>query len=540
MDNLLSKYKNYFPDISQLYDYQIKVIELLNQDKNTLAIIPTGGGKSLLYQLKALDFKGVTLVISPLMALMEEQVNELNSRGIKALALNSSLSFIKQREILKNLKKEDYKLIYISAERLNNPFFRSNIISSEIQISLLVVDEAHCISQWGNSFRPDYSQIPSFIEFLKTKDINPLLLCLTATLSIPARNDISQEFKIQKSNIYVSQSIIRDNLILNFLKVDNEKQKEVYLREFLKNVKSKKTIGYLYSKKKCENYANLFKDDFKTSFFHSLVETDNKQEVYNNFLSGKNDFLFATTAFGMGINIPNIESIIHLQIPHSIEEYYQHVGRGWRRKDIVKNCNCLVLWSDKNFNVREKELNAERYSVEKVQMAYKSLLGSAKIKSVGQIVNKSKDTFLSGSEYNLQLLRYKLEKYNVIQCVGELNGTPCTIEMKRDTPFWQNITFQAENGIDSFSYVCKSMGISFSEISEHLFEQDLKNNIKKIPASKRDIYFQVNTLELVEEVAEKIADEINKNVDFRIKQLHELKELFLSDNPTKMLKEALN
>lgn len=539
MDNLLLNYKKYFPDIDQLYDYQIKVLELLNSNKNTLAIIPTGGGKSLLYQLKALDFEGLTLVISPLIALMEEQVNELNNRGIKALALNSSLSFIKQREILRSFKKQDYKLIYISAERLNNPFFRASIISAKIQISMLVVDEAHCISQWGKSFRPDYSQIPSFIQFLKSNDINPLLLCLTATLSIPARNDILKEFKIQQSNIYVSQSVIRDNLKLNFLKVDKENEKELHLKSFLQKEKPQKIIAYLYSKKKCEKYAKLFENEYITDYYHSLIDNQIKQNSYYNFLTDKTNFLFATTAFGMGINIPNIDSIIHIQIPHSIEEYYQQVGRGWRRKDIIKNCDCLVLWSEKNFSVREKELKAEKYSIEKVQMAYKSLLGSAKIKSVGQLVNKSKDTFLSGSEFNLQLLRFKLEKYNIIECVGELNGTPCSIEMKRITPFWQNIVAFAEDGIDSFSYVSKVANISFAEICNHLFEQDLLNNIKKISAIKRDIYFQVNVLELDDSVAQLIVQEINDNVDYRIEQLHELKKLFLSQNPSEILKNAL-
>ncbi|MGI4815661.1 MAG: DEAD/DEAH box helicase, partial [Janthinobacterium lividum] len=207
METLLQKYRSNFPDIHNLYEYQLQVLDRLNKRNNTLAVIPTGGGKSLIYQLMALELEGITLVISPLLALMEEQVNELNEkRSIPALALNSTISFDEQRNILRNLD-DTYRLIYISPERLQNPFFKASLIASGVKVSMVVVDEAHCISQWGSSFRPDYGQINGFVKFLNGNSQHPFLLCLTATLSDSARKDIATEFLIKEENIVVKDVI---------------------------------------------------------------------------------------------------------------------------------------------------------------------------------------------------------------------------------------------------------------------------------------------------------------------------------------------
>jgi ATP-dependent DNA helicase RecQ len=194
MNKLLQKHKVHFSDISSLYEYQEEVLECLSNWKDTLAIIPTGGGKSLIYQMFALELSGITIVIQPLLALMKEQVKELNEiRQIPALALNSSLSFIEQRETLRKLSSTNYKLIYMSPERLQNSFFRAALLASGVKISMIVIDEAHCISQWGSSFRPDYGQINKFKTFLQANNHTPITLCLTATLSKPARQDIASD-----------------------------------------------------------------------------------------------------------------------------------------------------------------------------------------------------------------------------------------------------------------------------------------------------------------------------------------------------------
>jgi len=536
---LLKKYKNHFPDISTLYDYQVEVLEKLYSGNNTLAIIPTGGGKSLIYQIMALDLEGITLVIQPLIALMNEQVNELNKvRHISALALNSHLSFEEQRKILRGLKKDDYKLIYLSPERLQNPFFRAALLASGIKISMIVVDEAHCISQWGNSFRPDYGQINSFIEFLKTKEHAPIVLCLTATLSQLAREDIAAGFNVEQDNI-VKKDIIRTNLKLHFEEVEHEDDKSEVLKEFLAEYQPQKIIAYLYSRPKCEEYADEFRAIYKADFFHGGVESEEQNNVYYNFLHNKLDILFATTAFGMGINIPDIDCVAHLQIPNSVEEYYQQVGRGWRKKTESKICQCVAIWSEVNFDRRIKEAKAQKYTLTHLKTAFRALTGSAKIKTEGQIITKSKDALLN-SKLNLQLLRYKLEKHGVLRTIGELNGSPGTIELHTDTPLWQKIVAATNDGPDSFVYASKELGISLNDIINHLFEQDLINNIKKLPAMKKDIFFEMLMTEIKEDIAQTIVDEINQEVNFRVARLNELWELFACDNKEEMLTRLLS
>lgn len=537
MEALLQKYRDNFPDINTLYEHQVQVLDKLYQRNNTLAIIPTGGGKSLIYQLMALELEGLTLVISPLLALMEEQVNELNDkRSIPALALNSNISFEEQREILRKLDNT-YRLIYISPERLQNPFFRASLIASGIKISMIVVDEAHCISQWGSSFRPDYGQINGFVQFLTQKDHNPFLLCLTATLSDSARKDIATEFLINQENIVV-KDVIRKNLKLHFKEVQHEDEKGTCLKDFLENYNPKKTIAYLYSKQKCEDYADEFTDNFRTDYYHADVDSDEKQAVYSRFVNNELDILFATTAFGMGINIPDIDSVVHLQIPNSVEEYYQQVGRGWRKKDIEKDCQCLAIWSEVNFDRRLREIKGQKYTVELLQEAFNTLIGGAVIKRIGQVVNKDKDA-LANSKYNLQLVKYKLEKHNVIKTIGEINGSPLTIELRINTPIWLRIIESAEV-MDSFGYVSRDLSIPITNIIEHLYEQDLTGNIKKLPAMKRDIYFELLALRLEDDLAEAIVKEINLEVDFKIERLTELKELFICDNPTERLIQLLS
>jgi ATP-dependent DNA helicase RecQ len=166
------------------------------------------------------------------------------------------------------------------------------------------------------------------------------------------------------------------------------------------------------------------------------------------------------------------------------------------------------------------------------------LIGGARIKRIGQVVNKDKDA-LSNSDYNLQLIRYKFEKYGIVRTIGETNGTPLTIEFHKNRPFWKKILKSADE-MDSFNYVSKDLGISMMTIIEHLYEQDLEGNIKKLPAMKKDVYFEILVLQIEESLAKKIVEEINAEIDFKIERLNELKELFNCSNPTERITELLS
>lgn len=535
--DLLAKYKHYFPELKSLYPYQEEVLQHLIEGNNTLAIISTGGGKSLIFQLLALEFEGITIVVSPLIALMQEQVNELKNRGINALALNSNIPFDEQRKLLRNLSDSDIKVLYLSPERLQNGIFRASLAASGVDISMIVIDEAHCISQWGQSFRPDYAQIVPFTRFLDSINQKPIIFALTATLAKEPRKAIQNEFNILDGNTIKPQSIIRDNLNLHFIQVQDEKVKLVELEKFLQVNQPKKALVYLYSKKKCEEYAESIKSKgYKTGYYHADVRKEEKSKVYSGFRNGKIQILFATTAFGMGINIPDIEAVVHIQIPNSIEEYYQHVGRGWRDKSISKTCQCLVVWSETNFDRRKKEIAGEKLSIEALKHRISNLLRKRFKK--GDIIPKDKEEYLNSSD-NLQLIRFKLEEKGIIETVGEINGSPLKIEMYKNTDLWNQIQEDLD-GLDSFKWASDQSGIDIATIIDHLYEQEFIGNIKKMPAIRRDLFFRILTDRMDDKILLLIAEELNLAVDQRLKNLDDLKTLFLSRLPDELVEQFLS
>lgn len=531
--NILLKYSSYFPEINFLYPYQIDSISKIISGENTLAVVPTGGGKSLIFQLSSLEFEGITLIISPLLALMREQTDELNRRKIKAISLNSEMTFIEQRRFLRNINSEKVKLLYLSPERLQNSLFRASLMASGIKISMIVIDEAHCISQWGHGFRPEYGQIKPFIEFLFKNDHRPVILSLTATISSKPRADILKEFEIDKDNVVISD-IMRDNLELKFIKVDDEETKSIELLNFINNEKPKKVLAYLYSQPKCEGYAKEFCNHrFKASFFHAGMDTAEKEKAYQDFYNNNTQIMFSTTAFGMGMNIPDIDAVVHLQLPESIEEYYQHVGRGGRRKDICPTCKCLLLWSDTNIDRKRKQIEKDRFNKEKLENGFKQLGLSKKY----PIINKDKEDFYASRE-NLPLLYFLFEKYGVLNSIGEINGSPQTVELFENTDLWKAIINTTED-IDSFIYASGITGIEVEDIIKHLYEQEFIGNIKKLPAMSKQIFYKASTNNLQNDIADKIVNDINSHVEYRLSQFDELCALFSSKDPLNDIRQKL-
>lgn len=532
---LFEKYQHQFPEIHSLYPYQSNAIEKLLSGKNSLCIIPTGGGKSLIFQLVAQELEGITIIISPLLALMREQTRELEKRGIIATALNSELAFTDQREYLRNLSSTKTKLLYVSPERLQNTLFRASLAASKIKVSLIVIDEAHCISQWGHGFRPDYNQINPFIEFLRELGNSPIIFALTATLNQKPRADILHVFRIDQTDVIILEDIIRDNLLLEFKEVANEDEKIVTLLNFYKEKKLKKMIAYLYSQLKSEEYSSLFnKHGFKTGFFHAGMDTVLKEKTYYDFLDGKIEMLFATTAFGMGMNIPDIDSVVHLQLPESIEEYYQHVGRGGRKKDLCPRCNCLLIWTKTNVQRRREQIESDKYSFEKLEKSFQ-LLGLSN--KAGKIVNKDKEDLLA-SRNNLPLIIDYFEKYKIVESLGELNGSPLKIEFKEKTPLWDKIIGNTDD-IDSFLYVSMKTGIDIKEIINHIYAQEYVGNIKKLPAVSRQLFYKCNVNSLEQGLANQIISEINSFVDFRLIQYDEFIGLFSAENSDEYIRTFL-
>lgn len=536
--NILKKHKRHFPDIGNLYDYQDETSKRLLNGNNTLSIVPTGGGKSLIFQLAALELPGMTIVISPLVALMQEQVNELQKNGVNSLAFNGTISFQDQRKILRNLANSKIKLLYLSPERLYNTLFREALVASGIQVSLLVIDEAHCISQWGNDFRPEYSQIKPFHNYLSQISTAPLIFALTATLGKNERDDIVREFGITGDSVFIHKGIIRDNLYLNFKKVDKETDKVEAVLEFLEKYRPKKVLVYLYSRRLCEDYADRFiSEGLRADYFHSGSEFDDgrKMAVYESFKAGEIDILFATTAFGMGINIPDIDAVIHLQNPNSVEEYYQHVGRGARNTNLCPNCNCLVLYSDTNIARRKEWIEAGRVDKKKLNDAY-GVFGFED--QGGNVVGKDYYEYKNVKGFNLPMVRYYLEAEDVISWIGEVNGTPLTIRFKEENPKWESYT-KGLDGFDSFEYASLLNKISIPEIIQFIYSEEMKGHIEYLSAKKKLIFFEVKYDVIPNETVNKIVKQINSVVDYKQQQFLQFEELLSTPDPRRFIKNVL-
>lgn len=338
---LQTSLKNRF-GFDQFRTGQEQTIQQLLEGKSSLAIFPTGSGKSLCYQLTALHLPNITLVVSPLLALMKDQLNFLNAKGIAAASIDSTLSYEQNQQVMNDLRDGKIKILMVSVERFKNERFRRFIQS--VPVSMLVVDEAHCISEWGHNFRPDYLKLPVY-----RKDLNiPLTLLLTATATRKVKRDMAAKFNIEETQI-VQTGFYRANLDLSVLPV-TKSEKNSQLVQFIQN-QNGPGIVYVTLQKSAEQVAQyLCQNDINASAYHAGFQSEKRQQIQHDFMSGKTQVVVATIAFGMGIDKSDIRFVTHYDLPKSIENYSQEIGRAGRDGQLSK---CLTLANLDNINTVE-------------------------------------------------------------------------------------------------------------------------------------------------------------------------------------------
>lgn len=340
-DALKERLKEIF-GYSQFRGNQETIIRNLLDGKNTFVIMPTGAGKSLCYQLPAMIHDGLAVVISPLIALMKNQVDQMNAYGVNARFLNSTLSKGEITRLKKDCMNGVVKLLYVAPESLNKE--ETIEFLKKVNVSFVAIDEAHCISEWGHDFRPEYRKIKTMIQNLGEMPV----IALTATATPKVQLDIQKNLQMEEADVFIS-SFNRKNL---YYEVRPKKETKKQLIKFLKDHKGKSGVIYCLSRKKVEEIAQLLNvNGFKAAPYHAGLDPDVRIKNQDDFLNEEVDIIVATIAFGMGIDKPDVRFVVHYDVPKSLEGYYQETGRGGR--DGLEGL-CLMFYSHNDLNKLEK------------------------------------------------------------------------------------------------------------------------------------------------------------------------------------------
>lgn len=352
MSDKLSVLKDYFGHDS-FRDGQEQIVDALLDGRDALCIMPTGAGKSMCYQIPALLFDGVTIVVSPLISLMKDQVGSLVQSGVPAAYINSSLSYPQFLRVLSNVEHGKYKIIYVAPERLLTDGFLDTC--KKIKISMVAVDEAHCVSQWGQDFRPSYLKIVSFIKSLANR---PIVGAFTATATNDVKEDIKKILRLENP-FEITTGFDRPNLFFGVIKSSSKDEK---LIDLIRERGDRSGIVYCATRKNVESVCELLCDNgFSAARYHAGLDEYERRKNQEDFVFDRKNIMVATNAFGMGIDKSNVTYVIHYNMPKNIESYYQEAGRAGRDGD---EADCILLYSPKDvrlnrFMIENSEGNDE-------------------------------------------------------------------------------------------------------------------------------------------------------------------------------------
>jgi len=342
---------------------QEQAIDNILDKKDTVVIMPTGGGKSLIFQMPALVLEGVTIVISPLIALMKDQVDSLVKIGIPATFVNSSISFTEAQKRLEQIKNGEIKLLYIAPERFYNKEFIDMLLS--VKVSLFAIDEAHCISQWGHDFRPSYMRLKKVIELLGS----PPVIALTATATPEVRKDIAEQLELKNPEEIVT-GFARSNLRFGVSKASGSEKLEAIIG-IVQEMTNKSGIIYAGTRGKVDEITQLLLENgIEATAYHAGMDTESRSWVQESFLEDKTKIIVVTNAFGLGIDKSNIRFIIHHDIPGTIEAYYQEAGRAGRDG---KESHCFLFFSPRDRSLREFFIKGDNPNPETIIEVYEIL-----------------------------------------------------------------------------------------------------------------------------------------------------------------------
>ena len=410
---ILNKYYGY----NSFRKGQYEIISNILRGRDSFCILPTGAGKSICYQIPALMFNGITIVISPLISLMKDQVDNLNSNGINSRYINSTQKLEVSDEIIELCKKGEVKLLYIAPEKLENEFFKRKL--RLLNISQIAIDEAHCVSMWGHDFRKSYGLIAEFIDNLR---IRPVVTAFTATATEVVRKDVINLLKLRNPYIYIG-SFDRENLEI---KLYIEEDKLELVKDIIREREGEAGIIYCATRKEVDGLYSYLKDlGYDVLKYHGGLKDSEKEFYQDEFLNENSNVMIATNAFGMGIDKSNIRYIIHFTIPKNIEGYYQEIGRAGRDGFSAK---CYLFFNRADIRTLEYliyttvQLNRKEIEIKKLQQMIdfcetKECLRAFILRYFGEQNIREYCTNCSNCLSNDELRDYTIEAQKVLSCV---------------------------------------------------------------------------------------------------------------------------
>ena len=494
---ILKKYWNY----SEFRPQQEEIITSVLEQNDVIALLPTGGGKSICFQIPALSKEGVCIVISPLIALMQDQVENLNKRGIKAIHIPSRKSQDELITLFDNIKFGGFKFLYISPERLQSYFIQQKI--KELAINLIAIDEAHCISEWGHDFRPSYRNI----RILKELKPNVNFIALTATANKKVIRDITKNLDLRESKVF-RKSFLRKNLAYQIFTIEDKLQRLIQI--FTKT--KKPAIVYVNSRKKTEQIATFLNSkNFKSSFYHGGMSSIEKNISFENWMTEKTPIIVATNAFGMGIDKANVGLVIHLDLPSSIENYVQETGRAGRDQKksfavLLFNKNDTLLFKERlektqltlkdikeilkklyqNFTISLGEFNENPHPFNLLEFSEKYNFSVSKVDTAIKMLSNSGILEINNHYNKKSTLRFIVSSKTVLNYLNQN-----TIIKKFTNSILRSYAglFEQEVKIDEF-YIAKKNGITTKQVASNLAYLQNDNIIEYTPVkNKVDLLF---------------------------------------------------
>ncbi len=522
----------WFPNFKGFRDRQQEAIERLSTGSSTLLLMPTGSGKSLVYQLPVLASNGVGLIVSPLIALMREQTDRLNAMGVHALSLGGLEPRVAQEHLRAFPWKDGPGFIFTSPERTETDGFLEYVLRlNRKRISLVAIDEAHCISQWGHDFRPPYKALPGFLDRVFGRGTWPTLLCLTATLDQHSQAEVLNDFGMDSSNLVRSSQMLRDNLGLSFQRYEDTEQKIAGLTELLDVHRGKKIIVYTHLKQNRQAgtraiASRLSALSHKAAAFDADMPLAERDKVMSDFRSGATEIVCATGAFGMGIDIEDIRGVVHFLLPESLEQYYQEVGRAGR--DGIPAFGVL-LYTAKNAKVRKDMIKAKRTTAEAVQEVWSDLITAARTEF------KSLDPTVAFDEDEYALF-HAFRRLGAVDVVARGPSRLASFEPRGPDGMEFLNRMRANTKTGGFLAAFRKLGINPSDGYQQCFELYRRDQIKLIQAPNNILVFRAS--DLLAAQAHQIANDINEKIEKRLSEFENLKLLVeTADRPDEALKQ---